>query len=353
MEGYQARDMTCHNSQGQPDAQKGNKHVNIIAKNLKGLENLFTLSQKAFLEGFYYNPRIDFNALSEYREGLVVTSACPAGLINSNLVKGNYEKARKAATVYKDIFGEDFYLEMMYHGLDIEAKIIPGIIRLSKELGIKILATEDSHYIKKEDAEFHELVLCISSGRTKKDPNRLKFPYHEFYFKSAEEMYKIFKFIPEAMRNTCEVAEKCDYSDLIFLEDGGPMRLPKVPLPEGYTDAWSYVNDLAREGFKKLGFEGSKEHEDRLNLELSDLKLAWDTKRYDFANYFLMVKDIIDYAKSENIDSGIRGSAYASLVVRCLGISEKIDPVLGKLIWERFLAYEKKVFVGKSDFGIV
>jgi DNA polymerase-3 subunit alpha len=350
MESYLAKDHTCHNKQGQPMGRKGNRHINIIAKNTTGLQNLFTLSQKAFLDGFYYDPRIDAEILNEYADGLIVTSACPNSLINWHLDRGDYPNARLAASTFKEIFDDDFYLEIMYHGLSIESRIMPDIQKLSKELDIKMIASNDVHYIRQEDADMHEIVMCMSSNRCIKDPSRLHFPHKEFYFKSAAEMYKVFSCIPRAMSNTVEIAEKCDYSDIVFIEEGGEMRLPKFEIPLQYKSPYDYLEALAYAGIKKQGFDKSEKHMERLRRELSDIKLIWDTKRYDFATYFLIVKDIIDYARESKIDCGIRGSGYGSMLIKCLGISEGVDPL--DLLWERFLGFDDLFFITEDDFGV-
>lgn len=352
MEGYLARDHKCHDKKGQPDGRKGNRHLNIIAKNFQGYQNLCALSQISSLEGMYYDPRVDLDLLEKYKEGLIITSACPGNVINRHLFMGNYDKAKKAASLFKDIFLDDFYLEMMFHGLDIESKILPDIQRLGKELDITVIVTNDVHYIKKEDAEYHEIILCVSSGRCLKDPKRIKFPYSEFYFKSQEEMYSIFKHVPKYLINTMEIAEKCDYSDLVFVEDNGPMRLPKFDIPEGFSSPHDYLEHLARQGLKKLKLDRCPDHIQRLKTELDDIRLTWDTKRYDFATYFLIVDDIMRFARSKGISAGIRGSGFGSLILQCLGITEGIDVIDFGLLWERFLGFESSHQITSDDFGI-
>lgn len=215
-------------------------------------------------------------------------------------------------------------------------------------------AVHNCHYINEEDAEFHEVVMCISTGRTLKDPRRIKFPYHEFYFKSEEQMKKIFGHIPSAMTNTLEVAEKCDYSEIVFVEEGGTMKLPKFPIPEQYDSSYAYLESMAQDGLKRLKLDKSPKHIERLNTELGDIKLIWDTKRYDFATYFLIVEDIMRYAKNNGIDAGIRGSGYGSLLLKCIGIVEGIiDPIKFGLLWERFLGFDLKMFLSEEDFGLV
>lgn len=352
MEAYQARDHKCHSKDGQKDARKGNRHVNVIAKNFTGYRNICALSQKASLEGTYYDPRIDFELLEQHKEGLIVTSACLSNVVNANLLHGREKEATEAAAIYKDLFGDDYYLEMMYHGLDSEAKILPGIKKISKDLGIKTIITNDCHYLEQDDAETHEVLMCMSSGRPIKDPNRIKFPFAEFYFKSYGEMWKTWWHEKQSLQNTVEISEKCDYSDIIFVEDGGEMRLPKYVLPAGYNSPHEYLAKLAWDGLKSLGLHTSEAHVNRLKLELSDIKLIWDTKRYDFATYFLVVEQLMSWAKSKGISSGIRGSGFGSVLLQCLGITEGVDPLEQELLWERFLGFDDSYFLSEEDFGM-
>lgn len=345
---YLARDHQCHDKEGQPEGRRGNRHVNVIAKNIEGYRNLCRLSQKSSLEGMYYDPRVDFELLEEHKEGLIVTSACLSNVINWNLSVDRYSHAKKAASCFKDIFAEDFYLEIMFHGIDSEARVLPDIQKLGKELDIKVIATNDNHYIDRASAKYHERLMCMSSGKCIKDPRRIHFPYDEFYFKSQEEMYKIFGHVPSALVNTLEVAEKCNYSDIVLTQEGGTMLLPDFPLPDGFSNPYQYVCHLAHKGLQDLGLEQSKPHVDRLELELSDVKLIYDTRKYDFATYFLIVHDIIRFAQSRNIPYGIRGSGYGSMLLRCLGLVA-VDPLQFDLLWNRFLGFDEKYFLCEQD----
>jgi DNA polymerase-3 subunit alpha len=365
MEAYQARDHRVKSKNdeeikddsgkvvdvrtGQPDGRKGNRHINIIAKNKKGFHNVCTLSQRASLEGYYYDPRLDFGLLSEFSEGVICTSACLSNIINWNLSIDEYDKAKKAAALFKDIYGEDFYLEMMYHGLESEGRVLPQIQKLAKELDVKVIATNDCHYIRKADAEFHEVLMCMSSGRLIKDPHRLRFPYEEFYFKSKEEMAKIFGHIPSVLTNTLELAEKCDYSDIVL---GEQMLLPHFGLPPEFSNPFDYLSHLAWAGLKRVKLDTSERHKQRLERELGDIKLIWDTKRYDFSTYFLIVEDIMRFAKENKVAAGIRGSGFGSLLLKCLGITEGVDPLEQDLLWERFLGFDDKRFISENDLGI-
>lgn len=349
MESYLSRDHLCHDKTCQPDGRKGNRHLNIIAKNSQGLANLFTLSQEASLAGYYYDPRIDFDLLSKHREGLIVTSACLSNIVNSLLLRGKYQAAKDAVSKFVDIFGDDYYMEMMFHGLTSEAKILPDIQKLAKEMGVKTITTNDCHYIKKEDAEFQEYLMCISSGRCVRDPKRIKFPFKEFYFKSEEEMKAVFGHCRQSMLNTIEIADKCDYSDIIL---GGNMRLPKFALPPTYSDPLVYLQDLAWKGLKEQKLSDSQPHIERLKREIDDVKLIWDTKKYDFATYFLMVEDMMNFSRENGIAAGVRGSGYGSLLLKCLGITEGVDPLAQDLLWERFLGFDDQNFLCDDDFGI-
>lgn len=367
MEAYLCKDHRCHSKfdreivkedgtndiiKGQLDGRKGNRHFNIIAKNYKGFQNLCVLSQISSLDGYYYDPRIDFELLEKYKSGLVITSACLSNVVNWHLSHDRYEEARKSASLFKDIFKDDYYLEMMYHGIPSQAKVLPGIQKLSKDLDIKTIISQDCHYLEKKDAEFHEYIVCISSDKCIRDPNRLKFPFDEFYFKSEQEMKKVFGHCPQSMKNTLEIADKCDYSDIIFVEEGGTMKLPQFKLPEGFSNPITYLNHLSWKGLEREGLHKSKPHIERLNRELDDIKLIWDTKRYDFASYHLIVADIMRYARENGIEGGIRGSGFGSLMVKCLGISEGVDPVFNGLFWERYLGCDYSYFISDTDFGI-
>lgn len=351
-ESYLSRNHKIHNKADQPDERKGNKHLNIIAKNYKGFQNLCALSQIACVDGYYYSPRIDFELLNQYKEGIIVTSACLSSIVNWNLSKDRYEQAKKSVGLFKDIFGDDFYLEIMFHGLDSEAKILPDIQKLGLETNTKVIATNDCHYLNKEDSEFHEYIMCVSSGKTINDPKRIKFPYKEFYLKSKQEMLKIFGHVPSVMNNTLEIADKCDYSDLIFVQDGGEMKLPRFDIPKEFSSPHDFLENLGWNGLKKLGLDTSIQHVNRLKQELTDIRLIWDTKKYDFATYFLIVHDIMDFARKNGIGSNIRGSGVGSLLLLCLGVSETIDPIKFSLLWERFLGFSEQYFISEDDLGI-
>jgi DNA polymerase-3 subunit alpha len=321
----------------------------LIAKNWQGFQNLCTLSEKSWTEGFYNDPRIDFDLLTKHHEGLICSTACLSSVVNNNLLHGRYDQAKKVATILKNIFGEDFYFEVMYHGLDAERYIIPDIFKLSDSLGCKVLATNDVHYSHKEDGASHEVLMCMSTSRCIHDPKRLKFPYHEFYLKSAEEMAQIFKNRLDSLYNTLEVADKIDHKDIS--KNFGGMRLPKFPLPNDFSDPHDYLEYLAWDGLKQLHLDHSQKHIDRLRLELEDVKIAKMNNNYDFATYFLIVRDYIQYANNKGILTGCgRGSGFGSLLLKTLGITYGVDPIEHDLLWERFLGFDTKRFVKEQDF---
>jgi DNA polymerase-3 subunit alpha len=321
----------------------------LIAKNWQGFQNLCTLSEKSWTEGFYNDPRIDFELLTKHHEGLICSTACLSSVVNNNLLHGRYDQAKKVATILKNIFGEDFYFEVMYHGLDAERYIIPDVFKLADSLGSKVLATNDVHYSHKEDGASHEVLMCMSTSRCIHDPKRLKFPYHEFYLKSAQEMAGIFQNRLDSLYNTLEVADKIDHKDIS--KNFGGMRLPKFPLPNSFSDPHDYLEYIAWDGLKQLGLDHSQKHIDRLRLELDDVKIAKMNNNYDFATYFLIVRDYIQYANTKGILTGCgRGSGFGSLLLKTLGITYGVDPIEHDLLWERFLGFDTKRFVREQDF---
>ena len=337
----------------QPDGRKGNKHITLYAMNFEGYQNLCTLSQKSWTEGFYHDPRIDIELLSKYSKGLMCGSACLNSLININLYNNQYEKAKKICSLFKDIFGENFFLEVMYHGIDKEKYIIPLIFKLSSELDIPVVATNDCHYIKKEDATSQEVLLAMSMSSCIKDTERMYRSYDEFYLKSAAEMGKIFGNKPECLTNSVKMAERIDTEDIEKNLFGG-MRLPHFDLPDGYKDSYEYLEKIAWEGLKKLGWDRSPRYLEAFKKELTDVKVAKDSNNYDFAKYFLIVQDYVQEARKRGVLVGPgRGSGYASILLRCLGITYgKVDPINSGLLWERFLGFSSKRFIKEDDFGL-
>ena len=318
---------------GEDDVSGGGAytHMTILAENNVGLSNLFKLSSLASLEGYYYKPRMDRDLLSKYASGLIATTGCPGGEIQTRLRMGAYKEAISAASEFRDIFGaENFYLEVMDHGIDIETRVKSDLLKLGKELGLPLLATNDLHYTHHADAASHEALLCVQSGSTLADPKRFKFDNSEFYLKSAAEMRRLFSDIPQACDNTLLVAERCN----IKMRENENL-LPQYSVPAGETeDSW-----LRKESNKGLlaRLEGKVDaaYQERLNYEL-DVMI-----KMGFPGYFLVVSDLCSHARSVGIRVGPgRGSAAGSLVSYALGITA-LDPIKHGLLFERFLNPER------------
>ena len=348
---YLARDHSLHDNVSQPDGRKGNRHLVLTAKNWKGYQNLCRLSEQSWVNGFYHSPRIDINLLAQHSEGLIVQSACLSSVINSSLLHDKYDQAKQAATIFKDIFGPDFFLEVMYHGIPHEAAIIPDILKLGSQLDIPIIATNDCHYIEKPQAKSQEILMCMSTSKCVLDPKHIQFPYDEFYLKSAEEMGKIFGTHPYLLDNTYALSERIDAKD-IFTNMKSGMRLPDYKIPVEFKTPQDYLEHLAREGMKKLGWDTSPEHVACLEKEIRDIRIAKDNNNYDFATYFRIVWDYVNFARRSGILTGCgRGSGYASVLLRTLGITYGPDPIRYGLLWERFLGFDEKQFINDADFG--
>lgn len=309
-------------------------HLVIIAKNSQGYKNLIKLVSTAWCEGFYYKPRINFELLKQYHEGLICSSACLGGEVLKHLANGEYEKAKETAKRYQDLFGEDYYIELQDHGLEEQKRTNPLLIKLAKELGIKMIITNDSHYLKKEDADAQDSLLCLQTNADKSDPNRFHFPNNEFYVKSKEEMRQAFSWMDDAtfeecVKNTEEIANKCD----IEIELGNA-PLPHYDVPEGYTNE-TYLEKIVMDGLKKRYGEINEELKERVNYELGVIC------KMGFAAYFLITWDFIHYAKTHGIPVGPgRGSAAGSVVAYALEITD-LDPIRHHLLFERFLNEER------------
>ncbi|MCG6914844.1 DNA polymerase III subunit alpha [bacterium BMS3Abin03] len=317
------------------NGRKKSKHYNhliLLAKNNEGYKSLSKLSTLGHTEGFYYKPRIDLELLRKYRDGLICTSACAGGVVSSHLVSGNIDKAREVAKTYKDIFEDDFYLEIQDHGMDIDKPILEWMPKFSKELGIKLVATNDCHYIKKDHAIAHNILLLLSD-KNGADYNHLRYGTDQVYFKSSDEMIRLFKNHISAIENTLEIDSKIN----LKLDFEGH-HFPRFPIPEDKkaSSLDDYFELLAREGLSNCGIEITPEVEERFNFEINTIK------EMGFAGYFLIVQDFINAAKKNKIPVGPgRGSVAGSLVAFALGITN-INPLSYNLLFERFLNPARK-----------
>jgi len=305
-------------------------HLVLLAENQQGYQNLLKLVSVSWLEGFYYKPRVDKELLRKHSQGLIALSACLAGEIPSLLLQNQIAAAREAALGYRDIFGEgNFFIELQDHNLAEQRQIKSALIDLAQDCGIPLAASNDTHYLRRKDSSVQDILLCIQTGKTLQEPQRLRFETDEFYLKSEEEMGLLFGDYPESLTNTVEIAKRCQV-DFRF----GENHLPYYQVPSGY-DANSYLAELCKLGLQKRYPEITKEHEDRLEFELATIK------KMDYSSYFLIVWDFISYAKQKGIFVGPgRGSAAGSLVSYCLGITD-IDPLKYDLLFERFLNPER------------
>ncbi len=307
---------------------KDSYHVLLLAKNYTGYQNLIKLTTRANLEGFYYKPRVDRELLEEHREGLVALTACIAGEIPNLILQGRREDVKESIRWYKDTF-EDFYIEVQRHPIPELERINEVLIPLAGEMEVPLVATNDIHYVNKEDAYAHDLLLCVGTNSTVLDEKRIKMAGDFFYLKSHEEMAEQFADLPEALENSERIAGKCNL-ELEF----GRLHLPEIEIPEDTTPD-AFLSKLCYDALPKYYPDADKEIKDRLAHEL------WVIEKTQFANYFLVAWDIISFVKEKGIRYGVRGSAAASIVLHCLGITE-IDPIENKLVFERFLNIERK-----------
>ncbi len=316
----------------------GSNHLILLCENETGYKNLIKMVSKGFIEGFYSKPRIDHDLLEQYHEGLICLSACLAGEIPQALLAGDYEKAKNTALWYSQLFGPDhFYIELQDHGLEEQRAVLPGLIRLSRETGIPLVATNDAHYLTKEDSRMQSVLICIQTGKTLADPDKMEFQTDEFYVKSTEEMYQLFSMVPEACANTAKIAQMCNF-DFEF----GVTKLPYFEAPNG-RDNKEYFRSLCEKGLQEKYPQVTDELRARLDYEIGVID------RMGYTNYYLIVFDFIDYAKRHGIPVGPgRGSGAGSLAAYCMGITE-IDPIRHQLLFERFLNPER---VSMPDFDI-
>ena len=305
-------------------------HLVLLAENNQGYSNLMKIVSKGFVEGFYYKPRVDIEVLEKYHEGIIALSACLAGEVAKYLTRGMYEDAKAAALRYQDIFGKgNFFLEMQDHGIPQQQTVNQQLLKMHKETGIDLVVTNDVHYTLAEDAQPHDVLLCLQTGKKLADENRMRYEGGQYYVKSPQEMEMLFPYATEALENTHKIAERC-HVEIEF----GVTKLPKYDVPEGYT-SWEYLNKLCFEGLEERYQPVTRELRERLDYELSTIK------NMGYVDYFLIVWDFIKYARDNDIMVGPgRGSAAGSLVAYTLGITQ-LDPIRYDLLFERFLNPER------------
>ena len=305
-------------------------HLILLAENNTGYSNLMKIVSRSFTEGYYYKPRVDLDLLREFHEGIICTSACLAGEVARNIVRGNMAEAEQAALRYRDIFGdENFFLELQDHGYKDQQTVNAALLNMHEKYGIPLVATNDVHYTYKEDAEPHDILLCIQTGKKLSDENRMRYTGGQFYLKSEAEMRALFPYAREALENTEKIARRCNV-EIEF----GVTRLPRFDVPEGY-DSWTYLNKLCDDGMAERYPEDDGTLRDRLDFELNTIR------QMGYVDYFLIVWDYINYARENGIMVGPgRGSAAGSIVSYCLRITD-IDPIRYNLLFERFLNPER------------
>lgn len=335
LEAYMAEGSRLDKSAGQ---NRAIYHLTLLAKNETGYRNLMKLCTIGHLEGYYYRPRIDFEALARHAEGLICLSGCLKGEISQLLLRDRYEEAKAVALRYRDLFGDDYFLELQDHGMPEQKKTAAGLIRLAQETGIPLVATNDTHYVREADHVLQDVLLCIGTGKTLDDPDRMKIQSTQLYLKSGEEMAALFRHVPEAVANTVRIAERCNL-EIPF----GRHILPRFhPLPEGETAA-SYLARLCREGLRER-YEGTPEWADEAFRRTAEERLRYELDvigRMGFDDYFLIVWDFVRFARERGIATGPgRGSSAGSLVAYALRITD-VDPLKHKLLFERFLNPER------------
>ena len=287
-------------------------HLVLLAENNTGYANLMKIVSKGFVDGFYYKPRVDMETLQQYHEGIIALSACLAGEVQRYLVRGFYEEAKQAALKYERVFGTgNFFLELQDHGIPQQKTVNQQLLRMSREIGIDLVVTNDVHYTYAEDAASHDILLCIQTGKKLADEDRMRYEGGQYYVKSPEEMEALFPYAREALENTHKIAQRC-HVEIEF----GVTKLPKFDVPEGYT-SWEYLNKLCFEGLERRYQPVTKELKERLNYELGVIRTM------GYVDYFLIVWDFIRYARDNDIMVGPgRGSAAGSLVAYTLGITK-------------------------------
>ena len=305
-------------------------HLVLLAENDIGYHNLMKIVSRGFTEGYYYKPRVDIEVLQEFHEWIIALSACLAGEVQKNILRGMYEEGKAAALRYQDIFGKgNFFLELQDHGMQEQQIVNQSLLRMAQETGIELVATNDVHYTYAEDVKPHDILLCIQTGKKLEDEDRMRYEGGQYYIKSEEEMRQLFPYALQALENTQKIADRCNV-EIEF----GVTKLPKYDVPEGYT-SWEYLNKLCFDGLKERYPDGDHSLKERLEYELSVIQSM------GYVDYFLIVWDFINYARTQGIKVGPgRGSAAGSIVSYCLGITS-IDPIKYQLLFERFLNPER------------
>lgn len=333
---------TCHDLTKKTSREKEYNHLVLLAKNEEGYKNLLKLTSKSFIDGFYYKPRIDLNYLSKHSRGLICLSGCLAGVIPQLLLENRFDEAVEYANRLKSLFDDgDFYIEIQDHGLDEQKKILNPLVAVAKRAGVKVVATNDVHYIEREDSEAQDTLLCCQMKKSKNDPSRMRFETDQFYLKSADEMTELFDWCPEAIESTIEIADKCNFEFKTKVDEN---YIPLYTNDEmGLRTADQYLKDIAFENIKKRYKEVTPEIKERLEYELAVISEC------GFSSYFLIVWDFIQSARKKGIPIGPgRGSGVGSIVAYSIGITQ-VDPLRYNLIFERFLSKER---VSMPDFDI-
>ncbi len=328
------------------NARTKTEHLVLLAKNKIGYKNLILLDSIAYVDGFYSKPRMDYKTLLEHTEGVICLSGCLAGRVPRLLLEGNYEGAKKHALMMKQAFGDDYYIELQDHGMTEQKQVMPLLIKLARELDIKLVATNDVHYLDKEDALIQEVMLCINTKRTMDDPSRMRFETEEFYLKSGDEMFELFKDVPDAISNTLEIVEKCDEPIFNLNAKCEPIRdnslTPGYTAPDGKTN-YEYLREIAERGLNKKYAEITPTIKERFEYEIETIYSM------GFIEYYLIVWDYINFAKSRGIPVGAgRGSGVGSIIAYCMGITD-VEPLQYDLLFERFLNRER---VSMPDFDV-
>ena len=323
----------------EPNIDNKYNHLILLAKNNDGYKNLIKLVSAGFIDGYYYKPRIDLELLEQYHEGLICLSACLAGSVNQAILNGNIEKAEEIALWFKNLFKEDYYLELQNNGIKEQVLVNQKLVQIGRKLNIPLVATNDAHYLKREDAYNHEVLLCIQTGKTMDDVDRMKFDTDELYIKSPEEMIDYFSNLPEVIENTVKIAEKCN----VEFEFGHTI-LPNYEVPKEFTTHFDFFKKLCDDGIKnRYGENPPQEIKDRAEYEISVIQ------KMGYVDYFLIVWDFINYAKSVGIPVGPgRGSGAGSIIAYSIGITD-IDPIKYNLLFERFLNPER---ISMPDFDV-